>query len=167
MLDARITGAAQLRQVAKAIKAAGDKGLSKELSAALRKAGGKPVQAAIRREADAVMPSRGGYQGDFGRSLRFRTTIRAAGRTASVRLVTFADGTRERRDIRALDRGLLRHPVYGRSRRLRGGARQANPWAVTRIRSGFHDRGTARAADDAEREIGVVLDAFADRLLKG
>lgn len=169
-LTASIVGQAELRRLAAQIKATGDKGLGREMSAALRKAG-KPVETSVRREAIAAMPARGGYRGDITRSLKFRTSLRTGVRTASLTLITYADGTKERRDIRALNDGRLRHPVFGRSRRIkrgpRGGTAQPNPWSVTKIRAGFHQRGTDEAADEAVREIGKVLDDFASRLLKG
>lgn len=165
-LQVRLDGAAQLRQVAAQIRATGDKGLGREMSAALRKAT-RPVQAAVRREAEAVMPTGGGYRNVVTRSLKFRLSVRTSARRASLTLRTFAAGKGERRDIRALNAGRLRHPVFGRSRTVRGRGRVPNPWAVTRIRSGFHDRGTAAAADEAVREIRTVLDDFASRLLKG
>lgn len=165
MLDARIVGSAQLRAVADSIRATGDRGLAREMSTALQRAA-KPVKASIRAEADRVMPSRGGYQQAFSRSLHFRTTVRNANRQAFFRLLTFADGTSERRDIRALEAGRLRHPVFGRSRNTRLG-RIPNPWSATRITPGFHQRGTADAADAAEAEMKNVLDEFASRLAKG
>ncbi len=125
------------------------------------------MQAAVGDEFGKVLPSRGGYQDEASRSVRFRTAVRTAGRTAAFRITTFADGKSERRDIRALDAGRLRHPVYGRSRTIPGRGRVPNPWAVTRIEAGFFRRGTDRAAADAERQMITVLDDFASRLLKG
>lgn len=161
-MEVRVDGAAQLRAVAKAIKATGDKGLGREMSAGLR-AATRPVQTAILAEADRVLPKRGGYRDTFTASVRFRNSVRAQARQASVRLVTFGEGTSQRRDIRGLNKGDLRHPVYGRSRNTRGG-RVPNPWTVTKIRAGFWDRGTNSAADAAEREMTKVLDDFASKL---
>lgn len=163
-----IAGAAQLRRVAAAIRAEGDKGLGKQMGEALRRAA-RPVQASVRTEY-AKLPVKGGYAAEFSKSLRFRTALKAGARVAAFRLLTFADGTSERRDIQALEGGKLRHPVYGRSRKLRRGKRAgtivANPWAVTTVRGGFHRRGTDDAADAAEREMTKVLDEFASRLAK-
>ena len=166
MVSVRIDGSAKLRRLADGIRVEGNKGLGKEMSAGLRKVA-KPVQAAIRQSADDTMPSKGGYRAAFSKSLRFRTAVRNAGRSAAFRMTTFADGQAERRDISALDAGLLRHPVYRRSRPLARGGRQPNPWAVTRIRAGFHERGTKDAAAEAERQMIPVLDDLAARLLKG
>jgi hypothetical protein len=167
MVDMRIDGSALLRQVADHIRVTGDRGLSKEMSAGLRRAA-KPIQAAIRASAEETMPETGGYAAEFTKSVRFRTAVRAGGRAASFRLTTFADGKSQRRDIRALNSGKLRHPVYGRSRRLRGGTdRVPNPWSITQIKPGFWDRGTDSAAGEAEKEMITVLDGLAARLAKG
>lgn len=170
MLEARITGSAELRRLATSIRATGDKGLGREMSAGLRRAS-EPVKVSIRDSAEDTMPERGGYKAQLSRSLRFRTQLHAGVRTASFRLFTYADGTNERRDIRRLELGELRHPVFGRSRRIRVGVRagtaQPNPWTVTKITPGFHRRGTEKAADAAEREMATVLDEFAQRLAKG
>lgn len=159
-----MTGGDELRRIADHIKAEGDRGLGREFGAALRRAA-KPVQAEIRREYGGL-PSSGGYAAVFSKSLRFRTDLRAAGRSASFRLTTFADGRGERRDIDALESGNLRHPVYGRSRPGRKGERRANPWAVTRVKGKFHERGSRTAADEAEKEIEQVVDQFAARILE-
>lgn len=164
MVDVRITGGDQLRKVAAQIRATGDKGLGREMAKALDKAI-EPVKAAIDASAEQTMPS--GYKADLTASLKHRRTLRSATRTASVRLTTSAKGEKESRDLVALERGMLRHPVYGRFRRLKTGRRKANPWAVTRIRAGFHARGIEDAADEAEKKLIEVLDDLADRLAKG
>lgn len=161
----RIEGSAELKRVAAQIKAQGGKGLGREMSAGLRKAS-RPVQDSVRREFAAALPSRGGYRATASKSQRFRTSVKSGARTGFVQLTTFAEGTSQRREIRALNAGVLRHPVYGRSRNTRTG-RRPNPWAVTRIRSGFFDRGTDEARPLAEAAMRDVLDDFARRLAKG
>lgn len=163
-LDVEILGSAELKRLAAQIKATGDKGLGTELGKAMREAG-KPVERSIRAEYKGL-PASGGYAGVFSKSLRFRTSLRTAARSASFRLLTFADGTHERRDINKLEAGQLRHPVFGRSRAGRKGERIANPWAVTTVRGGFHKRGTDHAADEAEKQMDSVVADFAEKLIK-
>jgi hypothetical protein len=164
-MDVEIAGSAELRRLAAQIRAEGAKGLGQEFGKALKKASA-PVEREIRSEYKAL-PSGGGYSALFSKSLRFRNQLRAAGRQASYRLTTFANGTGERRDIEALEGGRLRHPVYGRSRAgKRKGERIANPWAVTTVKGGFHRRGTDGALDEAEREMTKVVDEYASRLIK-
>lgn len=164
MLEVRITGSAGLAKLAEQIRTEGNKGLGREMASALRRAS-EPVQRSIREEY-LGLPVAGGYAGVFSKSLRFRTSQRTQSRNASYRLLTFADGGKERRDIVALEGGKLRHPVFGRSRAgRRKGERHANPWAVTTVRGDFHRRGTDHAADAAEKQMAKVLDDFAAKLI--
>jgi hypothetical protein len=165
-LEVRIEGAATLHRVAAQIRAEGRKDLSSQMSRALIEAT-EPVKAAIKTSAAATMPSGGGYAGVFVKSLRFGTSRRNGGNSASLELKTYADGTSERRDIVALEGGRLRHPVFGRSRAgARKGERHANPWAVTSIRAGFHKRGTAEAMDEAQKALSEVINDYAARLAR-
>jgi hypothetical protein len=163
-IEARVSGSAELKKLADQIRVSGDKGLGPKMAQALKRAS-QPVQRSIRGEY-GTLPSRGGYSGLFSKSLRFRTTLRSEVRKASFRMLTFADGTHQRRDILALERGSLRHPVYGRSRGGRKGERLANPWAVTRVKGDFHKRGTDHAAEEAEKEMSRVIDQFTQDLIK-
>jgi hypothetical protein len=166
MLEVTVSGSAKLKSVAAQIRAAGDKGLGREMSTGLQRAA-RPIKAAVTAEYEGL-PKGGGYAAEFTKSMAWRTTVRGAARTASFRLLLFGEGDSQRRDIEALESGRLRHPVYGRSRRIRSGpragSRDPNPWATTKIRGGYFKRGTNRAADDAEKEMGKVLDDFAKRL---
>lgn len=162
-LEIRIDGIDELRRVAAQIRATGDKGLGRQMSAALDKAV-QPITKAIAAEAAKVAPS--GYRPALTASLRHRRSQRTAAREASLRLTTTAKGQSENRDLPALEAGVLRHPVYGRSRRTKRG-RKANPWATTAIRPGFYERATERVGPEVERQLLAVLDDFADRLAKG
>lgn len=165
-LEVRVEGAAILRRVAAQIRAEGRKDLSRQMSDALSKAT-DPVRLSIRSSASEVMPREGGYQAAFDKSLRFRMSRRQGDSQASVSLTTFADGTSERRDIKALEAGKLRHPVWGRSRPgARKGERHANPWAVTSIRAGFWKRGTDKALDEAQKELENVIEDLARKLAR-
>lgn len=167
-LEVRIQGSAELKRLAAQIRTSGDKGLGRQMANGLKKAS-QPVQASVRKEYTSL-PSRGGYSATFSKSLRFRTNLRAESRQASFRVLVFGDGTHERRDIKALEDGRLRHPVFGRSRRVGSGKLagnvKANPWAVTTVKGGYFKRGTDKAADAAEREMIKVLDDFASGLLE-
>lgn len=165
-LDVRVEGAAELRRVAAQIRAEGRKDLGREMGRALARAS-EPLKAGIKQSAAATMPRSGGYAAAFDKSLRFKAQQKGDGASASYTLVTYADGTSERRDIRALEAGNLRHPIFGRSRPgARKGERTANQWSVTSIRPGFHKRGTKNAADEVEKQLGVVVTDFARRLIE-
>jgi hypothetical protein len=167
VLEVRVEGAYLFKQVAEQMRAAGNRSLEREMVRALEKAAA-PVERDVRREYD-TLPSRGGYAAVFSRSLRIRLGRRTGGRSATLTLRAYADGTKERRDINRLEAGQLRHPVYGRSRRLRKGVRAgtalANPWTVTAIRGGYFRRGTADAADHATRAMIGVVEDYAQKMI--
>lgn len=154
-LEVRVSGAASLHRLAARMRAEGRKDLVREMGDALSKAT-DPLRAKIRESANETMPARGGYRGVFDKSLRFRQQRRGAAAEADVTLTTYADGKVERRDIRALNRGTLRHPVFGH--------RKAK-WHTTKIRAGFWDRGVEGAAADAEKRMREVVDQYAKRLI--
>jgi hypothetical protein len=162
-LDIRIGGVAEILKLSAHIKATGDKGLGRQMAKAVNEAI-EPVKKAIAASAEETMPS--GYKETLTASLRHRKSQRTAARQASLRLTTYGDGTKERRDLPRLNKGELRHPVFGRSRTTRRG-RRPNPWSVTSIKAGFHDRGVENAADEAEKRLAEVRDDFAARLAKG
>lgn len=154
-IEARIVGSAELKELAERIRASGEKGLGQKFGQALKRAS-DPVQRSIRAEYHGL-PARGGYSGVFSKSLRFRTTLRGEVHQASYRLLTFADGQHQRRDINALEAGSLRHPPFGRRR---------SPWQTTRVKGDFHRRGTDHAADEVEKEMSRVVDDFTRDLIK-
>jgi hypothetical protein len=168
-LELRIEGADALHKVSAQIFREGKRNIAREMGTALSKAA-DPLKVSIRASAAETMPKTGGYSGVFSKSLRFRLERRNGVQQASASLITYADGAGERRDIRALEAGRLRHPVFGRSRRvgsgIQKGNRKANPWAVTSVRAGFHKRGTAHAMDDAQKQLGKVIDDYAERLIE-
>lgn len=164
-IEVRVSGAARLHQLAARMRAEGRKDLLRQMGDALAKAA-DPLKGKIREEASAVMPAEGGYKAVFDKSLKFRVQRRGASAQSEVTLTTFASGKEERRDIRALNKGNLRHPVFGRSRDgKRKGERIANPWAVTSIRAGFWDRGIEGAADEVEQRMSEVVQEFAQKLI--
>lgn len=169
MLETRIEGAAQFKRLAAQIRKAGNEDLGKEMAQALNRVA-EPIKVEVTKETLASMPSEGGYQALMSKSLKHRISRRVAGKTAQLLVRTYADGTNERRDIQRLNKGELRHPVYGRSRRIKVGVRKGtiikNPWSVTEIRGDFYRRGTDRAGAVAQKELMVVLEDLAERMVK-
>ena len=155
-MDVRISGAEQFRDLAKQFRDLGKEGLGREMSKAIGKAVA-PITRAIDEEAGEVAPS--GYEDELTRSIRHRRTLRNTRTQASVRITTTAKGKKGNRDLPAINAGRLRHPVYGRFRMTKAGPK-ANPWSVTQIRAGFHTRGTAKASDEAEKQLWGVLEHY-------
>jgi hypothetical protein len=108
--ELRIEGAAKFGTLAKALKQAGDKELRKELYAGINRAV-KPLSESVKVETKNYLPRR--YAFELAKSLKVKAR-RRAGRDPSVRLVGQAKTPRgKERDLRSLNRGRLRHPLYG------------------------------------------------------
>lgn len=141
-----------LASIQKALKQLGDKGLGKEMSKQLV-AAGRPLRRELRAEVPKVMPS--GYAPVLSKSYRFRQQTKSGRQTAHVVLRLHADGQKERRDLPSLNRGRLRHPVYGRRRQA---------WVDQKVRAGVVDRPIDRVQPQVRRQMEAVLDYVADQL---
>lgn len=87
-----------------------DKELRKELYAGINRAV-KPLTVTLKGSTRQFLPDR--YAAELSRSLRVRTN-RRAGRNPRVRLVGSAKTpSGKERNLTALNRGVLRHPLYG------------------------------------------------------
>jgi len=130
-------GLLSLRRDLQAIHAAG---LGKDMGKRLR-ATARPLRGRIAGQAETDLPKRGGYNQVMSRSIRARTSVREDRLTALISVTIYSAGQKQRRDIVRIDEGRLRHPVYGRSRKLkrgsRAGTRIPNPWSVTTVTPGF------------------------------
>lgn len=155
MIREEVLGAKALRAAAASIKATGDKGLGREFAKALNNAL-DPVKQSITESASATMPS--GYAPTLTRSMKYRRSTRTDARQATVVLATYAEGKKERRDLPAMEDGILAHPVFNRRK---------TPWVQQKVRAGFFERGTDKVDAEAEKQILVVVDDFVDRLAEG
>ena len=104
-MDVVITGGDQLYVVAKRLRGA-DKVIRKELLQGIRD-GAKPVTAAVKANALAVLPNRGGLAALVSKSSVRVQTNTSAGK-AGVRIVA-----KNAKNIYGMDQGRLRHPVFG------------------------------------------------------
>lgn len=165
----RVSGGAQLHTLRQTLRDIGDQGLGKQMSRGLRQAGQKfPPE--VRTEVPKAMPS--GYAPTLSKSLRFRTAVKETRHTARVQFRVYGDGRKERRDVPRLNAGVLRHPVFGRSRPLKNHARykatsMPNPWVAQKVRKGFVDRPVDRLAPEVAREMRQVVDWVAQQIKRG
>jgi hypothetical protein len=153
-------GGRELHELARRCKQLNDKKLTARLRKGLIDAT-KGTDSAVREAFAQAMPQRGGYAATLAADMRTRTSVRLAGADARVQIVVWADGTRERRDLPALNRGRLRHPVYGRSRPLANGRRRKNPWATTKVPDRSFDHAVDRTADKVAEQMQAVHDEIA------
>ncbi|WP_146755551.1 hypothetical protein [Micromonospora saelicesensis] len=153
-MPVRVTGSAQLHKVMQVLKETGNKGLGKGMAAGFRMATA-PLGPAVSAEVPKAMPS--GYAPVLSRSLQFKTQARAFKHVARVTWRVYGDGQQERRDVPALNRGLLRHPLYG----------NRQWWIDQKVRKGFVDRPLDRLGVDVRREMNKVIDQVADKIARG
>lgn len=145
-------GAEDYARLARALKAAGRKDLQRELGRAVRE-GGKVVRGEGRVVAVEWLPSRGGLGPRTARAA-YRTRMRA-GRSPSVTVVASLrkqDGG-GKVDLRAMDRGRLRHPVFGRGR-----------WVTQQIRPGWWSEVGLRSGRKARRLVEAGMDRVRQQL---
>lgn len=164
-LDLRLSGGAQLLELRKDLKRIGDRGLGQRMDAGLRKAA-KPITPAVQAEAASTMPKAGGYAALLAAAIRGRLQSRSSRYAARITLRVYADGKGEKRDLPRINAGMLRHPVYGRYRRVRG-RKVERPWVSQRVRPGVVDRPFDEAAPEVQREMIKVMDELVAELAKG
>ena len=100
-------GAEDFLRASKALKAAGEQELRKELNKALRDAA-KPLIADTRAEAERILPKRGGLAKRVAKTPQ-RVQVRTGQDTAGVRIVVGKSNS----GARAANEGTVRHPVFG------------------------------------------------------
>jgi hypothetical protein len=149
MFDVKITGGEKLERVAKRLRAAGSGGgLRRELlGGILRVAASLPAE--VRASARDVLPSRGGLAARVAASRMTQT--RMSGRTVGVRLVVS-----NAYNLRGMDAGLLRHPVFGR----------AGTGVTQRIPQGWISRPLEDAEPRARQHVERAVRDVADKITR-
>lgn len=107
-MSIRIEGTDDLQRVADALKEAGDKDLQKRVSAAIRTEA-KPLGLRVLHRGAEKMPQRGGLADRVAGMGRVGVSSALRGRVASVQVILRNKGV----DLKAMDAGVLRHPVFG------------------------------------------------------
>lgn len=160
-LSVSMRGADKLDTLSRKLRAAGRKDLERELNRELRKPLPR-LKKAVQAGIPAHMPR--GYEETLSRSLRFRLSRR---RGAVIRLsVTMhgRGGGGKDRDVRRLDRGELRHPVFGRRRRTTRGKIFNNPWVRQPIPPGFWTIPAERELQHFQRDAVAAVDRVLSKL---
>ena len=146
MIAGKIKVRAELRSVERALLIGPTKlreKLASDTRAALR-----PIRAEVRAET-ATLPS--GYRATMARALRVRSVVELG---ASVRasVTVSGQGHRRKRDVAAVNRGTLRHPVFA----------NRDTWASTTVPPGFVDRPADRLRDRLFDAAERAVDEFVD-----
>jgi len=144
----RVTGAENLLALSKKLKAVGDKGLQKELRAGLRGAV-KPALKDVARHAVDVLPAKGGL-GEEVAGTKFTISVRGSGRNPGVRV----KAREKQHDVEAIDRGRLRHPVFGNRR----------AWVTQDVPPGWFTTPMDAAGPHVVKELNAVIDRISAQL---
>lgn len=120
----------KLEKAAAALKKHGDKELSRELTKGITSAL-KPLKKDVKSSTPEFLPRRGGLAKRVGKTtLPHRT--RKAGIEAGVR-ITAKPSHRTLRDPLRVDRGRVKHPVFGR-------AASVIPWQLQNVKPGWFSK---------------------------
>src|SRR5262245_41038793 len=106
MVDITVTGADEFGRLARKLREAGAKDLRKELYAGINRAV-KPLRTDVKTAAAEFMPAR--YGPTLAGSLKVTARKRGGGSNPAIFLV----GRAGNRRIDAVNRGQLRHPLFG------------------------------------------------------
>lgn len=177
MVDAHVE-VVGLQEMLKKLKGAKNKELRGALVRAMNTAA-KPVKEEIKESARRTLPSGGGL-GEWAANLDIKTktsltsrrpgvTIQAsarakvkrARRAGRIRKVRLAGTFGQFADVRALDRGRVMHPMFGRAKKGGGlfGPQMVKPGFFTDVVTGPVSQ---RAGVEIKRELDKALDAIGD-----
>jgi len=149
--DLTIVGADKFGKLAKALREYGDKDLRRDLYAGINRAV-KPLTADVKARTPMFLPN--SYAVELAKSLRVKVR-RRGGRDPGVKLraVAKTKGGRER-NLTALNRGRLRHPLYG----------NRSHWFNQPVRAGWWDQPLLEGSDEVRRQIVSVIDDIGNKL---
>lgn len=140
-----------MNRVAAAFHKAAAVDWDRELDRGLERAG-EVVAEEIRESSAPYMPA--GYEKVFAASMMTKVSVvRGAVRRATVAVRAFGRRGHDRQ-VEELERGRLKHPVFGRG----------NAWVWQKIRPGFVSEPAKRAAPEATREIDKAVKRIKDKI---
>lgn len=148
--DFQVRGADQFDRVARAMRAAGQGDLLKEMTQALKRAV-KPVTPASRARARQILPQRNGLADRIARAPQ-RTTARAGNTSTTVR-VTVAG---KKSGAATADAGTIRHPVFGRP----------GSFVTQRVRPGWFTDTVEAEREGMQANVVEVLNDYTQRLAR-
>ncbi len=144
-------------RVAKALREAGDRKINLAVSRAFREVA-KPLGEKVARDGNAAMPSRGGLRAalESDTTVRVRTTL-SGRRTGSTLTIGSSRGR-----LALLDRGFIRHPVYGRADR----ERRSWAWTTQRVPEGQYTKAFRNGAPMVRDALLVELRRISKEIAK-
>ncbi len=159
-LEGSITGQVDLAHLQELLHRVPEK-LRAELTKGVRTALA-PLEAEVKAAEEARMPQR------FGPILAGSTKVTkrvTGGDDIKATVKVSAKGISAERDVRRMNLGELRHPVFGRYRMTKHG-RVKNPWSVTTVVPGMVDEPMESVRRRAVENAQDARDRVADMLLR-
>jgi hypothetical protein len=158
-----VTGYSELSRLGFRLREAKAVELTKELRQGLRDSL-RPLADQIRAGAPDHTPK--GYEVTFARSLKFHTKINTVGTGAGVDFSVTATGKSYSRQIREINRGRLKHTVYGRRRLTRKGWIN-NPWVWQAVEPGFFDNPVRANFNEMRTQMRAAMHRVAEKITRG
>lgn len=152
--EVKITGGAELRRLSRQLRVLGDKELSRELYRGLNRSV-KPLTQRVKDYMPRHLPDR--YAEELAKTLKVRA-YRRMGRDPRIDLIGKAKTKRgKERDLSSLNRGRLRHPLYGNRKH----------WFDQKVRPDWWTHPMISYAPYARKEIELVMGDVKRKLEKG
>jgi hypothetical protein len=173
----QVSGQKDLYRLAHNLHEAGQKNLKRQLDKASRQAGNE-IAREVQQHTKDYIPAN--FERRFDTAFVTEVQVRLVA-SRRITIVFYARGKTQRRDIRAINAGRLRKPVFGRTRRLTAGGihvppenrsrivgdRYTNPWVVQNIRPGLVDEPATRAVPKARKKIEDAIDRVSQQIARG
>lgn len=147
MPDVDIRGAERLALLSRQIKDLGDKDLKRELTRAIERTV-EPLRRELPLSALRTLPQRGGLAARVASS-QISIDRRSTGRGSGLRV-----RARNPYALRRIDKGIIRHPVYGNRR----------AWVKQRVEPGWFTNPIDAAVPAIRADIEKVMNALAARI---
>lgn len=170
-MQVQVIGANRFKVVARQLRTAANRNdLLTEMRKGITKA--TPVlRDAVKERADEFLPNR--YAAELVGSMRVTTVTRTTGDQVTVTMTVTAKGHGgNARKVGEVEKGRLRHPVYGRDRKLRRhwvhkATSSVNPWVEQHVKPGFVAKPMADKAPDVRKEIEAAVDRVLEKITEG
>lgn len=169
-IDLKVVGAHELHSLARRLREEGHIGLKTEMRRTLSKAD-RPLEVAVRAGVGEYLPTR--YARILAKATKVTTRLKTTGSDVSVRLQVGAKGKVYPRHIAKYDNpGILRHPVFGRTRPLKNHAKlkavtYTNPWVAQNVRPGFVSDHFDALRGQLRRDLIQAMHHIAEKITKG
>jgi len=153
--DVRVSGGAKIAAVAAALRHLGtDRTIVNEMAKEIRRVS-PDMRQAIKDSAIEHLPKRGGLN-RWVAAAKVRTSIRRSPRSAGITFVVSRNSIHGKTDMDAINRGRLRHPVFGNRRK----------WVVQAVEPGFGDKALqGPIADDFRDAAHKAIDKAIEAVL--